>query len=475
MKKNLLYALALATTMVACTDDYTDWGIPQQNDPEAAKSASLTVTATESIDFATLTDADEYVTIFTAPTATADAGAKVEKYTVTIDGKYTLPVTLNENKGQVVTAELENALISIHGRRPTERTLSGLVKAYVKNTDGMTVIPSTTVEIKATPEAPIIEDAYYLVGAPNGWAWDNGDYKFNHSDKDVYDDPVFTLTFTAPVDNDGNRVDCWFKINPKSGFEEGKETSGTLGCEVDGSEELEGKLVPKGDTSCGAMKLPASDGAKFYKLTLNMMDYTYTVDILNFEEFIYVPGDPKWNPASAPALRSPNYDGVYTGYAYLTTNGFKFVETRNGWEPQWNYTYFTSYSDGITGSDNICAPSNAFYYLKANLPNTKLEIIPMEWGIIGDATAGGWDADTKMEWNADEEAWVITTNLEGGKQFKFRYHNDKGDWTYNYGGDIDDLSEGGSNIAVAETGTYEIKLFLTRSTSNKIYATCTKK
>ena len=77
MKKNLLYALALATSMVACTDDYTDWGTPQQNDPEAIKSASLTVTAAETIDFATLTDDDEYVTIFTSPAATADEGAKV--------------------------------------------------------------------------------------------------------------------------------------------------------------------------------------------------------------------------------------------------------------------------------------------------------------------------------------------------------------------------------------------------------------
>ena len=105
MKKNLLYALALATSMVACTDDYTDWGTPQQNDPEAIKSASLTVTAAETIDFATLTDDDEYVTIFTSPAATADEGAKVEGYTVTLDNKYTLPVTINQNKGQVVTAD----------------------------------------------------------------------------------------------------------------------------------------------------------------------------------------------------------------------------------------------------------------------------------------------------------------------------------------------------------------------------------
>lgn len=30
MKKNLIYALALASSMMAaCTDDYTDWAAPQ--------------------------------------------------------------------------------------------------------------------------------------------------------------------------------------------------------------------------------------------------------------------------------------------------------------------------------------------------------------------------------------------------------------------------------------------------------------
>ena len=72
-------------------------------------------------------------------------------------------------------------------------------------------------------------------------------------------------------------MDCWFKINPKSAFEAGAETSTTLGCETDGSTELEGTLVAKGETSCGAINMPASDGAKYYRITLNMMDYSYVM------------------------------------------------------------------------------------------------------------------------------------------------------------------------------------------------------
>lgn len=475
MKKNLLYALALATTMVACTDDdYTDWGLPQQNDPEAAKSVSLSVSAAETIDFATVTD--EYVTVFTSPTATADAGATVEKYTVTVEGKYTLPVTMSQSNGQVAAADLEAALVELFGRRPTERTMTGLVKAYVKNTDGITVIPTATVTIKATPNAPIIEDAYYLVGTPNGWLMTNGDYQFKHSGKDVYEDPIFTLTFAAPVDaTTGERIDCWFKISPKSSFEAGEELNGFLGCATNGSQDMEGTLVPKSETvNPGAMNLPASDGAKFYKITLNMMDYTYSVEILEFEEFIYAPGDPKWNPAVAPALRSPNYDGVYEGYAYLTTNGFKFVGTRNGWEPQWNYSSFTTYSEGITGSDNICPPANGFYQIKADIPTSSLTLNETTWTIIGSATGdSNWGTDLEMTYVTEDESWTYTGALVAG-EFKFRANKD---WALSFGGaSFEDLtSDNGANLKITEDGNYEVKFFLTRSTTDKIYCTVTKK
>lgn len=472
MKKNLLYALALATSMVACTDDYTDWGTPQQNDPEAIKSASLTVTAAETIDFATLTDDDEYVTIFTSPAATADEGAKVEGYTVTLDNKYTLPVTINQNKGQVVTADLENALINLYGRRPTERTMSGLVKAYVKNTDGMTVTPTTTVAIKATPLAPVIEDAYYLVGAPNNWSWKNSDFKFNHSDKDVYDDPIFTLIFASPTDENGNRVDCWFKINPKSAFENGTETSGTLGCATDGSTDLEGTLVPKGETTCGAMNLPASDGAKFYKLTLNMLDYTYKVEILNFEEFIYVPGNHQnWTPETAPRLHGPGFDGIYTGFSCLN-GGFKFTKGPGWGYGEYNWGSFTSHPEGFTGEGggDITCTTKGFYFIKANVADGTLEATPTTWGIIGDATANGWDSDQDMTWNEEKHCWCATITLTDGT-IKFRANDG---WDINFGGNPENLNAGGDNIPVT-AGTYDIDLYLERTTSENIYCTLTKK
>lgn len=471
MKKNLLYALALATSMVACTDDYTDWATPQQNGQDALKNASLTVTAAPSIDFATVIT--EYLPVFTSPTVTSDETFEVSAYTVTLNEKHTLNVTLKDSEGLVAASELEAALIDLYGRRPTERTMSGLVKAYVKNADGMTVIPTTTIEIKATPVAPIIEEAYYLVGAPNNWDWTDDTYKFNHSDADVYDDPIFTLTFKAPVDENGNRVDCWFKINPQSAFEEGGETATTLGCTVNGSTELTGSLVYKkeeSDPNAGAMMMPASDGAKFYKIELNMMDYTYTVTPLNFDEFIYVPGDHQnWTPSSAPTLQSPNFDGVYTGYVYLNTQ-FKFTLQNNWDNGEYNYSTFTTYSDIFSGegTGNINVNTPGYYRLVADVPSASLTAEAINWGVIGDATANGWDASTPMNLDTATGTWSVTITLNDGT-FKFRANDD---WTYNFGGTAENLVPGGDNIPVT-AGTYEIVLNL--NDASNYHCTITKK
>ena len=336
----------------------------------------------------------------------------------------------------------------------------------------MTVTPTTTVAIKATPLAPVIEDAYYLVGAPNNWSWKNSDFKFNHSDKDVYDDPIFTLIFASPTDENGNRVDCWFKINPKSAFESGTETSGTLGCATDGSTDLEGTLVPKGETTCGAMNLPASDGAKFYKLTLNMLDYTYKVEILNFEEFIYVPGNHQnWTPETAPRLHGPGFDGIYTGFSCLN-GGFKFTKGPGWGYGEYNWGSFTSHPEGFTGEGggDITCTTKGFYFIKANVADGTLEATPTTWGIIGDATANGWDSDQDMTWNEEKHCWCATITLTDGT-IKFRANDG---WDINFGGNPENLNAGGDNIPVT-AGTYDIDLYLERTTSDNIYCTLTKK
>ena len=72
MFKKIFSALLLATTMVACTDDYTDWAAPQQNpQPETVTFGDGSVSEVGQIDFAT--ELPEYVQVcnITAPTASS--------------------------------------------------------------------------------------------------------------------------------------------------------------------------------------------------------------------------------------------------------------------------------------------------------------------------------------------------------------------------------------------------------------------
>ena len=72
---------------------------------------------------------------------------------------------------------------------------------------------SDTIDIIVTPEAPVIETAYYLVGDMNAWLEANL-IKFNHSGKDVYEDPYFTVIVKVPAN-------CYWKIIPQSNVDAG--------------------------------------------------------------------------------------------------------------------------------------------------------------------------------------------------------------------------------------------------------------
>lgn len=80
-------------------------------------------------------------------------------------------------------------------------------------------------------------------------------------------------------------------------------------------------------------------------------------------------------------------------------------------------------------------------------------------GIIGTATAGGWDTDTDMRLSdptgADKFTWTITTYLTAG-ELKFRAADD---WAVNWGHDAYPSGTGiqdGPNIPIADPGYYKI-------------------
>lgn len=118
--------------------------------------------------------------------------------------------------------------------------------------------------------------------------------------------------------------------------------------------------------------------------------------------------------------------------------------------------------------------------------NAKGYFSVIAWGIIGSATAGGWDADTDMEYipadvndpeNTTNSSWVITTDLTSG-EYKFRYNDE---WDAPVGGNLGGgyevvngtdlvLESGGDNNKITE-GNYTITLKLVGTTSAPTSAT----
>ena len=460
MKKNILYALALATTMVACTDDYTDWAAPQENGPEDAKSVSVSVSAASAIDFATSTA--ENVTIF-SPSFTAEDGATAT-YKVTLSPEdNSASAVLNSADGTVPAEELKNAVISFYGKAPTPRILNAVVDAYV-DVKGQTIkVTAPAVAVNVTLDAPFISTGYYLIGDMNGWNGDNM-FAFKHSGANVYDDPVFTLIFTTEADGQYWKIIPQSNVDASNVWNEGIE--GVVGVEVDGDTSLEGLLTT---TAPQAGKI---EKAGMYKMTLNMMDYTYKLEELNFEEYIYIPGNHQgWSPATAPRLYGANFDGYYSGFSCLD-GGFKFTKGPDWAFGEYNWGSFTSHPEGFTGEGggDITCTVKDFYFIEANVAEGTLKATPTTWGIIGDATANGWDSDQDMTWNAEKHCWCATITLTDGT-IKFRANDG---WDINFGGNPNNLSAGGDNIPVT-AGTYDIDLYLERTTSENIYCTMTKK
>ena len=327
-----------------------------------------------------------------------------------------------------------------------------------------------------------IADAYYLVGGPGSWSSDKSQ-KFSHSSLSVFEDPVFTYTFAG----NGGTGDIWFAFGDAAALDA-----------IDSGDWMQlygyvGEMAEQGSfdrrSNLGAENTFHVDGkAKYYRFTVNMNEMTYEIKALSFEEFIYVPGNAQkfntsaagmpdygWTPGLAPALRSPGSDGLYTGYAYMDGE-FKFTKARDWDHGEYNYDSFTVYDGIFTGNagsgGNINCTEAGYYQLVADVANGSLKATKLTWGLVGPATVGGWDAPsyTVMNYNMADDCWEITTTLAAG-EFKFTAN---GSWDINLGGTLDDLSEGGNNLRIDVAGEYNIKLYPSRSQSDKMYAVVNK-
>jgi hypothetical protein len=121
-----------------------------------------------------------------------------------------------------------------------------------------------------------------------------------------------------------------------------------------------------------------------------------------------------------------------------------------------------SSGDGnLTIGDSITAGAAGLYYFQVDLNTNTYVMEKRSWGVIGDATPTGWDSDTDMVYDAENDALFLEISLNPGN-IKFRANDD---WTANLGDEEGDaiLTQDGADIVIAEGGNYEIMLFLNRT------------
>jgi starch-binding outer membrane protein SusE/F len=192
-------------------------------------------------------------------------------------------------------------------------------------------------------------------------------------------------------------------------------------------------------------------------LTISATPY---LDIIEYPS-VYVPGGYQgWAPDKAAKLSSVKDDKTYEGYINFTdaTTEFKITPA-----PNWDTDYGDE-GDGTTGKlkvkgNNLKVTGAGYYLFKVDLNALTWSKTKTDWGIIGSATANGWDSDQNMTYDATAQVWKATLTLKEG-EIKFRA-NDA--WDINLGDNKPAnglLTYGGENIKIAEDGQYEITLSL---------------
>ena len=477
MMKKILYGLTLMAAMASCTEDYKDWASPVNNPQEPTKSVEVSVTSAGSINLA---NAEESIQLFTPSVVVSDEA--VSTYTVELyaDAEGARKELTADSEGKVLTVDLQDAVVSLCGARPVERSLFMDITCLT-NVAGQSIQNfSKNVAIKITPEAPFIDPAgYYVVGNIDGWTCTRvDDYHMVNNGGDVYENPEFSVTIAAVAGVDPYEV----KFVPSSAFKEDGtiENWGIALSALPDVDEIANKGSFSYNNAGGNIKFAAVEGAKFYTIKANLLEGTYEVTSLSFNPFVYFIGATDGWSNAEQKLALTDDSGIYTGYLYCADpngwgNEFKFQKVPGDWGTEINSGHMTGGISGdfADGGGNFKATAGeGVYYVTLNLnANTLNGIFVNKMGIIGDFN--GWGGDVEMTWNATDYCFEATGAGVTANGWKFRIN---ADWGINLGANdsaepstvLDDLVANGKNLGVAGN---TIKLYPTRKTSDKIYCT----
>ena len=481
MKKLSLYiSIALAGLfMGSCSEDFKDWADPQTNPQEDAITIpGFTATAAQAIDFASVTT--DSVNTFSLSSAALPEGftlgnARIELTPQGVENatKTTVNTSL-DGKGAV--ADLASVVESAYGKRPTARTFDAQVYVNAVKDGQAVLIDAGKINLVMTPKAPFIDTNYYLVGQMTDWSLDTK-FKFTHSDADVYEDPVFTIMFTTTDDNQ------YWKIIPQGNVDAGNiwavenNPKGVVGVEKDGDDAMSGTLLT---TTSKGEKANAGKIAKagIYQMTINMMDYTYSIKQIA-PEYYLVGALQSWSDQNMSCLMTAetamvqNFTTKWTGDANMKI----WLGSDFG---KWDNAFGSASGDGVNTAEGklkagggaiVCPEKGAYYTFTADFSTmtykwTKLaNQNPTEFKHVSLIGVGGkWKEgdDIDLEQVAPHNWYLAKQEIPAGG-LKIRADHkwrDDGNWGFAEGQKYESkgtlITSGGSSNISVPAGTYNI-------------------
>ncbi len=226
-----------------------------------------------------------------------------------------------------------------------------------------------------------------------------------------------------------------------------------------GDAEVDGKAEEFGPN----IVLPGSVADAFYKITFNDATRVYAMTVVRFpypSELYLVGGSTVagWTPANSVKFVKAE-DGKFEIYSYLTAGGggFKFLQVKD-WAGDWGKG-----AEGKViqeGENNLEVTVDGFYRIFVDFTSLSYSVQAVSWGIVGNATPGGWDNDTNMTFvgGLGSYKWQVDVALTAG-EYKFRANDG---WDINFGkGDSDGtLKFNTGNIVSPGPGNYHVEIIL---------------
>lgn len=510
----------LSTALVSCNQDFETIFSPQTNLPESLLQASdITVTnnTPATINLADYISEDGIASPISIGTAAVKEGAMpantILKATVEFskDADFAKSIVLDANSLDgsdqiaVSASQLQDAYFNEITRNPASTdmyirtvlyTVTGGTAEAIVGKPGENYFTQSTV--KFTPLNKVqISPAYYVIGANGGWTTEGArSQKFNHSGADVYEDPIFSII----VESGGD--DCWFAIGDDEALDaidagDWNHLFGTKGESDDLSGTMDYRYNLGGDHSFHVT------GAKKIRITLDMMEYSYTIEPVNIAENYYLIGGPgDWSADAAMTMpfshsnqdvfEDPVFTYTFDGgsdmwFAFGDKDAIDAVAAGD-----WTRLYGTTgASEDLTGSFdrryNLDGDhsfhidgSALMYRVSINMADMTYEIKELNFSEYI------WEAGVNNNWGADAQP-LYCANQDGiytgffyaqdadwsGGMGAFKFTGAFGSWDEgNYGtGSINDdglsgtlIDDGGSGNVLATPGFYKAEVNLAEMT-----------